>query len=423
MAHAVGLDAAQRDPALDRFLIRVGVPDHAARIVAATPSLRTIWLLTAALVTVFALAGPRWDPRVAQVVLLLAPILPVLAVAAAWGPWSDPMFDVTRACPAAGLRVLLLRTIAVVAAAIVLVGVATLTVPSTDAEALTWVLPAFALAASSLMLATFLTIARATLIVIGVWVGLVAVASVAWPQASLQRGGVQLAFAAVAVGASAVVTRRRGHLEIENLRSRRALVDAADAERRRIERNIHDGAQQQLVAIGVKAGLARTLVTRDPGKAIEIIDQVCADAQAALAGLRDMTRGAYPPILADEGLPAALAAKARSASLPVSLDVMDLGRLPRSIEIAVYFCCTEALQNAAKHAKASTIAIAVRPQVGALAFSVIDDGAGFDPATARRGVGMRSMAERVETLGGTLHVRSAPGAGTTIAATIPLSPN
>jgi len=423
MAHAVGLDAAQRDPALDRFLIRVGVPDHAARIVAATPSLRTIWLLTAALVTVFALAGPRWDPRVAQVVLLLAPILPVLAVAAAWGPWSDPMFDVTRACPAAGLRVLLLRTIAVVAAAIVLVGVATLTVPSTDAEALTWVLPAFALAASSLMLATFLTIARATLIVIGVWVGLVAVASVAWPQASLQRGGVQLAFAAVAVGASAVVTRRRGHLEIENLRSRRALVDAADAERRRIERNIHDGAQQQLVAIGVKAGLARTLVTRDPGKAIEIIDQVCADAQAALAGLRDMTRGAYPPILADEGLPAALAAKARSASLPVSLDVMDLGRLPRSIEIAVYFCCTEALQNAAKHAKASTIAIVVRPQVGALAFSVIDDGAGFDPATARRGVGMRSMAERVETLGGTLHVRSAPGAGTTIAATIPLSPN
>jgi signal transduction histidine kinase len=163
------------------------------------------------------------------------------------------------------------------------------------------------------------------------------------------------------------------------------------------------------------------LVTRDPDKAIGIIDQVCADAQAALASLRDMTRGAYPPILADEGLPAALAAKARSAPLPVTLDAAGVGRLPKSVEIAAYFCCTEAMQNAAKYAKGSSIAVTIRSQVGVLAFSVVDDGEGFELATVRRGVGMRSMTERVESLGGSLDVRSTLGFGTTISATIPLT--
>jgi signal transduction histidine kinase len=240
------------------------------------------------------------------------------------------------------------------------------------------------------------------------------------PATTLFRGPAQIAFFATTVTSSVVLARRKEHLEIANLHTRRALVDAADAERRRIERNIHDGAQQHLVSIGVKAGLARTLVTRDPQKAIEIIDQVCTDAQAALEGLRDMTRGRYPPILADEGLPAALAAKARSAPLPVTVDAGGVGRLSKPIEIAAYFCCAEAMQNAAKYANASSIVVTIRPQVGAIAFSVVDDGEGFEPSTVRRGVGMRSMAERVESLGGTLDVRSAPGAGTTISATIPL---
>ena len=198
-------------------------------------------------------------------------------------------------------------------------------------------------------------------------------------------------------------------------------MDAADTERRRIERNIHDGAQQQLVAIGVKAGLARTLITSDPATAIAILDQVCADADDALRALRETTRGAYPPILADDGLVAALLAKAKGAPASVSVQADDLGRLPKPIEIAAYYCCSEALQNAVKYAKASSIAITLRAPGGVLTGRVTDDGEGFDPSTVRRGVGMRSMAERVESLGGTFEVRSAPGAGTSITATIPLS--
>jgi len=348
-------------------------------------------------------------------------LLPVAGVAAAYGPWADPMYEMTQATPASGLRVLLLRSIAVLLAAAVLVSSAAIAIPGAGLAAVAWVLPALALSSSSLMLATFLPLARAAGLVTGAWLALAAAVSLTAPAASIFRGSAQLAFFAVTVASSLVLARRKQHLEIANLHTRRALVDAADAERRRIERNIHDGAQQQLVAIGVKAGLARTLVTRDPHKAIEIIDQVHADANAALESLRNMTRGAYPPILADEGLSAALAAKARSAPLPVSVDATGVGRLPKPVEIATYFCCTEAIQNAAKHAKASWIAVTLRPRVGALAFSVVDDGEGFELSTVRRGVGMRSMAERVESLGGSFDLRSAPGAGTSISATIPLT--
>jgi signal transduction histidine kinase len=258
-------------------------------------------------------------------------------------------------------------------------------------------------------------------LVTGTWLALAVVVSLGAPATTIFRGPGQLCFFAVTVASSLLLARRKQHLEIANLRARRSLVDAADAERRRIERNIHDGAQQHLVAIGVKAGLARTMVVRDPDKAIEIMDQVSVDARAALEALREMTRGAYPPILADEGLPAAIAAKARSAPLPVMLDAVGVGRLPKSVEIATYFCCTEAMQNAAKYADASSITVTLRAQVGALAFSVVDDGAGFELSTVRRGVGMRSMAERVESMGGSLNVRSELGVGTTISATIPLT--
>ena len=420
---AADLDAAMlgQEPSMDRMLMRLGVHDDAARIVAATPSLRASWLLAALGVAVFAMWGADADPHVLSVVLILAPVLPVAGVAAAYGPWADPMFETTQATPASGFRVLLLRSIAVLLAAAVVVGFAAIALPGPPLAAVAWVLPALALCSSSLMLATFLTLPRAAVLVTAAWLLLVAIVGFTTSVASIFSGSGQLAFFTVTVASSLVLTRRRRHLEIANLHSRRALVDAADAERRRIERNIHDGAQQQLVAIGVKAGLARAMVTKDPARAVEIIDQVCADAQAALASLRDMTRGAYPPILADEGLPAALAAKARSAPLPVTVDTDGVGRLPKPVEIAAYFCCTEAMQNAVKYAKASSIAVTLRPQVGALVFSVLDDGEGFEPSTVRRGVGMRSMVERVESLGGYLHVRSSLGAGTIISATIPLA--
>jgi signal transduction histidine kinase len=421
---ATDVDAATLDrrvPSLDRALARLGVRDDTSRIVAATPSLRASWLIAVLGVALFAAWGADAEPRLRSIVLILAPVLPVAGVAAAYGPWADPMYELTQATPLSGFRVLLLRSIAALLAAAALVGIAAIAVPSTGIAAAAWVLPALALCSSSLMLTTFMPLLRAAVLVTGAWLTLAVMVSVRAPATAIFRGWGQLCFFAVTVVSSLMLARRRQHLEIANLHTRRSLVAAADAERRRIERNIHDGAQQQLVAIGVKAGLARALVKRDPDKAIGIIDQVCADAQAALEDLRDMTRGAYPPILADEGLPAALAAKARSAPLPVTLDAAGIGRLPKSVEIAAYFCCTEAMQNAVKYAKASSIAVTIRSQVGGLAFSVVDDGEGFELSTMRRGVGMRSMAERVESLGGSLDVRSESGVGTTISAMVPLT--
>jgi signal transduction histidine kinase len=414
--------AGRQEPTVDRALIKVGIPEDAARIIGATPSVRLAWLASAGGVALFALWGPHGDQRVLNVVLLLAPVLPLVGVAAAYGPWADPMFDVTQASPSSGLRVLLLRAIAVLLAAGVIVGAASLALPDASALAITWVLPALALCSSSLMLATFIPLARAAWLVGVGWVALVIAAQVSSLDADVVRGRVQLAFFAITVASSIVVARRRHHLEIANLRTRRSLLDAAEAERRRIERNIHDGAQQQLVSIGVKAGLARTLIARDPGRAIEIIDQVRAEAQDALDSLRDMARGSYPPVLADHGLAAALMTKFRSGVVPVVIEADRLGRLPEQIEIAVYYCCCEAIQNAEKHADASMISVTLRAVAGELTVRIADDGTGFDPQASPRGVGMRSMRERIEALGGTLEVRSSPGAGTAVAAVLPVAP-
>ena len=347
-------------------------------------------------------------------------MLPVAGVAAAYGPWADPMYELTQATPSAGLRVLLLRSVAVLIAAGVLVTAASLAVPGAGIAAIAWVLPALALCSSSVMLATFIPLPRAAALVTVSWLVLLVVVGATSSTDALSRGPAQLAFFGVTVASSLVLVRRRHHLEIANLRTRRALVDAADAERGRIERNIHDGAQQQLVAIGVKANLARAMVTKDPDRAVAILDQIGADAQEALEGLRDMTRGTCPPILADEGLPAALAAKAGRSPVPVELRADGIPRLPTQIEIAAYFCCLEAMQNAAKYARATSVLVTLRTKGTDLTFAVHDDGQGFDPSTARRGVGMRSMADRVAALGGELDVRSAPGRGTSIAGRIPL---
>jgi signal transduction histidine kinase len=234
------------------------------------------------------------------------------------------------------------------------------------------------------------------------------------------RGTGQAAFFGVVVGSSLVMAWRRERLEVEGRAQRQRMIDAADEERRRIERNIHDGAQQQLVSLSVKLGLARTMVARDPTGAEGMLAELQQEAQDALEGLRDMTRGTYPPILADEGLVAAIEARARKAPLPISVAGSDLGRLPRDAGTAVYFCCLEALQNAAKYARASRATVALRRLGPELSFTVIDDGVGFDPTTVRQGVGLRSMAERVDALGGELEVRSVEGRGTTIIGRIPL---
>jgi signal transduction histidine kinase len=196
--------------------------------------------------------------------------------------------------------------------------------------------------------------------------------------------------------------------------SRQRLVSAEDQERRRLERDLHDGAQQQLVALAVKQRLAEGLVRRDPDKAAQMLAGLQADTAEALENLRDLARGIYPPLLADKGLPAALEGHARKVHLPVTVDADGLGRYPQEIEAAVYFCCLEALQNIVKYSEASHVSVNLSTEAGQLTFSVTDDGKGFDPASMSPGSGLQGMADRMEALGGSLEVRSEPGTGTTV---------
>ena len=207
---------------------------------------------------------------------------------------------------------------------------------------------------------------------------------------------------------------------IEELRaSRQRLVVAQDEERRKIERNLHDGAQQQLVALTVQLKLARGLVERDPAKAGAMLETIQGSATGALEDLRDLARGIYPPLLADQGLPAALEAQARKAAVPTTVEAGTVGRYPQEVEAAVYFCALEALNNVAKYAEASRATVSLEQQNGRLTFAVVDDGRGFDPLAAERGTGLQGMADRLEAIGGDLDVESSPGQGTTVRGRIP----
>jgi signal transduction histidine kinase len=208
---------------------------------------------------------------------------------------------------------------------------------------------------------------------------------------------------------------------IEDLRaSRQRLVAAQDAERRRLERNLHDGAQQQLVALAVRLRLARTTASKDLAEADRMLEQLEGDVTAALENLRELARGVYPPLLADQGLAAAIEAQARRSPVPVRVEADGIGRYPQELETAVYFCTLEALQNAAKYAQASEVAVSLLEDQGELELSIRDDGRGFDRAATPLGGGLQNMTDRLAALGGTLTVRSRPGAGTTIEGHVPL---
>jgi signal transduction histidine kinase len=207
---------------------------------------------------------------------------------------------------------------------------------------------------------------------------------------------------------------------IEDLRaSRQRLVAAQDEARRRLERNIHDGAQQDLVALAIKLQLAARTV-EDVTEARQTFGELRADAAGALKNLRDLARGIYPPLLADQGLAAALNAQAGKSALPVAVEADGIGRFGQDTEAAVYFCCLEALQNTAKYAHASRARILLQARDGALRFTVSDDGNGYDARRTPMGSGLRNMADRLAALGGRLEIRSAPGQGTTIAARLPI---
>jgi signal transduction histidine kinase len=208
---------------------------------------------------------------------------------------------------------------------------------------------------------------------------------------------------------------------IEDLRaSRQRLVAAQDDERRRIERNIHDGAQQQLVALQVQQRLAEQLVDRDPAKVKALLGQLQENTGAALDDLRDLARGIYPPLLADRGLGAALEAQARKSPTPIAVDAGAIGRYAPEVESAVYFSCLEALQNVAKYADAPAATVTLAQRNGALEFSIRDEGRGFEIDRVPRGSGLQGIADRIEAIGGILTIESDPGLGTTVRGSVPI---
>ena len=208
---------------------------------------------------------------------------------------------------------------------------------------------------------------------------------------------------------------------IEQLRaSQKRLVSAQDEERRRLERNLHDGAQQQLVALAVKLRLAEQLAEREPAKAKDMLADLQTETGEALENLRDLARGIYPPLLADKGLVAALESQARKSAIPVTVAADGVGRYPQDAEAAVYFSCLEALQNVAKYAEASAATVSLSDGDGRLRFEVTDDGVGFRQEETSYGTGLQGIADRLAALDGSLEVRSTPGVGTTVAGVVPV---
>ena len=201
--------------------------------------------------------------------------------------------------------------------------------------------------------------------------------------------------------------------------SRERIVTAQDAERRRMERDIHDGAQQHLVALAVKLRLVKALVQRDPPRAKSMLDELRHEVGDALDSLRNLARGIYPALLSDQGLALALRAHAERLMLPVRVVDDGVARYAPEVENAVYFCCLEALQNISKYANATQSTITLAERDGVLHFEVSDDGRGFDPAKARRGAGLQNMADRMAALGGSVAIESEPGTGTTVTGRVP----
>jgi signal transduction histidine kinase len=203
--------------------------------------------------------------------------------------------------------------------------------------------------------------------------------------------------------------------------SRARIVTTADESRRQIERNLHDGAQQHLVALAVKVGLARTMLDADPEAARALLGELGDDVKTTLGELRELAHGIYPPLLRDRGLGEALTMAGNRAVLPTSVVVDGAGRYDAEIEAAVYFCCLEAIQNAGKYAgEGARIAVAIGDGEGSLWFEVCDDGVGFDQRASEEGHGFVNMRDRLGAFGGRLEVRTAPGEGTAVRGELPL---
>lgn len=226
------------------------------------------------------------------------------------------------------------------------------------------------------------------------------------------------------VGVRAELERR--HVELlaraEELNaSRERLIQTQDAERRRLERDLHDGAQQHLVALAVNLRLVQTVAARSPGRAARVLSEQADAARAAIETLSSLSRGIYPRLLSDEGLVPALRAAVAASAIPVNIEGGRVDRLPAAVEAALYFCCMEAVQNAAKHSRARAIAIQLREDEQAWGLTVTDDGTGFDAkqmiALDSGSTGLTSMRDRLDSIGGTVSIESS-SVGTTVTAVI-----
>ena len=229
-----------------------------------------------------------------------------------------------------------------------------------------------------------------------------------------------IAAIALVLGLRAVLRGAKNEARVEELtQSRAGAVEASESQLRRIERDLHDGAQARLVALGMNIGMAEQQLTKDPEKAQEHLAEARAAAAAALQELRDLARGIHPPILADRGLDAAIRALAAHAGVPVSVDVELSERPPETVETAAYFVAAEGLANALKHAQASRIDIDVHRRENAIVVRVLDDGRGG--ATEDAG-GLHGLRQRVEALDGSLRIASPEGGPTVIEAVLPCAP-
>jgi signal transduction histidine kinase len=209
--------------------------------------------------------------------------------------------------------------------------------------------------------------------------------------------------------------------QVQALRhSRQRLLTVQDETRRLLERQLHDGVQQRLVALKVRLSLARREANESGiEEAADLLARVAEDTDHAIDSLRDFARGIYPPLLEAEGPGAALASQALKLPIEVTVHAAGFGRHSRPVEAAIYFSVLEALQNVVKHAGATSAHVSIRQDDDVVSFEISDDGRGFDEATAVRGSGLANLADRLDALDGSVDITSSPGRGTTIRGTIP----
>jgi signal transduction histidine kinase len=214
-----------------------------------------------------------------------------------------------------------------------------------------------------------------------------------------------------------VVRSRLVRLDTELRESRRRIVEAGYAERKRVERDLHDGAQQRLVALALELQVVRSKLATDPEGAADLLEGAADELTGATQELRELARGLHPPALADRGLVPALEALARRATVPVTVEADEAERAPEAVEAAAYFVVSEALTNVARHSGATQAVVRVTRRDGLISVEVEDDGSGAADMAA--GSGLRGLADRVGALDGWLEVDSSPGRGTTVRASLP----